>query len=147
MIQVYRLHKSIYSPNQGIGAWKAGGRWTPKGMHAIYAAQSRALATLEVLVHHATIPVGFSITSIRIPPGVPVYYKETALPSDWKENLLVTQAFGHNHLCNKLVISVPSAIIPKEWNFIFNTEHPEFHRIRFLESVPFAFDPRLKSAL
>ncbi len=36
---------------KGIGTQKAGGRWTPRGVKAVYISSSLALAALELLVH------------------------------------------------------------------------------------------------
>jgi hypothetical protein len=36
-------------------------------MEAIYAAESRSLAALEVLVHYSVLPLDFALTPIRIP--------------------------------------------------------------------------------
>jgi len=45
------------------------------------------------------------------------------------------------------VLRVPSALLPDEHNFLLNTEHADFDRLRFGEAVPFRFDPSLiKSA-
>ena len=41
------------------------------------------------------------------------------------------------------VLRVRSAIIPEEFNFLLNPQHPEFVRIIAEPSVPFVFDERL----
>lgn len=41
------------------------------------------------------------------------------------------------------VLSVPSAVIPRERNYILNPAHPDFARIRFSNPEPFYFDVRL----
>jgi RES domain-containing protein len=41
------------------------------------------------------------------------------------------------------VLAVPSAIIPREWNYLINPEHPDMKRIVVGKPEPFAFDPRL----
>jgi RES domain-containing protein len=43
------------------------------------------------------------------------------------------------------VLRVPSAIIPNEWNYLFNPAHPDFSSVRLVRTEPFAFDPRIKS--
>jgi RES domain-containing protein len=42
------------------------------------------------------------------------------------------------------VLSVPSAIVPRERNYLLNPDHRDFSRIEFAAPVPFQFDPRLK---
>jgi RES domain-containing protein len=47
----------------------------------------------------------------------------------------------------QLPLSVPSAVIPKERNYILNPAHPDFARIVFASPEPFDFDDRLARAL
>jgi RES domain-containing protein len=42
------------------------------------------------------------------------------------------------------VLSVPSAIVTDERNYLLNPAHADFQHIIFLASQPFQFDPRLK---
>lgn len=44
------------------------------------------------------------------------------------------------------VLSVPSAVIPCERNYLLNPAHPEFGRIWFASPEPFYFDDRLGRA-
>ena len=44
---------------------------------------------------------------------------------------------------NTLVLAVPSAIIPRELNYLLNPLHPQFKRVRVGPPEPFFFDPRL----
>jgi RES domain-containing protein len=55
ILEVYRLHSKRYPANSGKGAALHGGRWNPPGVEAIYTAQSRSLAALEILVHYAVL--------------------------------------------------------------------------------------------
>jgi RES domain-containing protein len=41
------------------------------------------------------------------------------------------------------VLAVPSAVIPKERNYLLNPGHPDFRRIRIGGAEPFRFDPRM----
>jgi len=38
---------------------------------------------------------------------------------------------------------VPSAILPEEFNFVFNPQHPEARRLRLVRERRFTFDTRL----
>ena len=44
------------------------------------------------------------------------------------------------------MLSVPSAVIPRERDYILNPTHPDFARIRFASPEPFYFDDRLGRA-
>jgi len=41
------------------------------------------------------------------------------------------------------VLSVPSAIVPAERNFLLNPAHPKFGQVRLHKPVEFSFDHRL----
>jgi RES domain-containing protein len=42
-----------------------------------------------------------------------------------------------------VVLAVPSAVLPRERNYLINPQHPDFSRIVFHEAEPFSFDRRL----
>ena len=78
-MQAYRLVKKRYAddPLSPQGAKLYGGRWNSKGNGAVYAADSVALAVLEVLVHLLPIPTIVTADSTdrdrcthRVPTGV-----------------------------------------------------------------------------
>ena len=69
MTEAYRLHSSRYLGNSGKGSAVRGARWNPKGTEVIYAAGSRPLAVLEILVHYSVLPRNFVMTQISIPDG------------------------------------------------------------------------------
>jgi RES domain-containing protein len=69
------------------------------------------------------------------------------LPTGWDSNpsLDATRDIGTlwaNGLTT-VVLSVPSAVIPRERNYILNPAHPDFARIKFSGPEPFYFDDRL----
>jgi len=43
-----------------------------------------------------------------------------------------------------VVLSVPSAVVDRELNYLLNPGHPDFSLINFDPPEPFEFDPRLK---
>ncbi len=149
MIHVYRLSSARFPVNSGTGAALYGGRWNPVGIEAIYAAASRSLAALEVLVHFAVVPLDFVLTEITIPDSLAVLSIDAStLPAAWDDLhvSLATQQIGEQWANEKryVALSVPSSIIREERNYLLNPEHPRFGEIRFSAPVPFRFDPRLK---
>jgi RES domain-containing protein len=70
------------------------------------------------------------------------------LPENWKsiDAYVELQEIGSKwYLSNEsLVLKVPSAIIPQEYNYIINTRHPKFaSHIILKEVVDFDWDNRL----
>jgi RES domain-containing protein len=41
------------------------------------------------------------------------------------------------------ILTVPSAIIPEEQNYLLNPAHRDFKQVRLRRSIPFHFDPRM----
>ena len=70
LVQVYRITSTRYSRDlSGTGARLHGGRWNPKGISVVYSAESRALATVEYLVHVplSLVPRDLSLVTLHIP--------------------------------------------------------------------------------
>jgi RES domain-containing protein len=132
-----------------MGAALQGGRWNPKGVEVVYAAATVSLAALEVLVQFSTLPRDFVLTEIHIPAAILIEsLHEQDLPTDWQafSPSSTTQEIGRRWAVElrSAVLSVPSAIIPVERNYVLNPSHPDFGQIQFLPSTPFRFDSRLK---
>ena len=147
MIEVYRLHSARYPAMNGEGAAICGGRWNRQGAEVIYTAASRSLAILEVLAHYAVLPKDFLLTPIRIPDGVGVLaVPDSALPIGWNQAIAIaaTQDLAMQFYSSTAVLSVPSAIVTKERNYVLNPTHPDFQHIQFLASEAVQFDPRLR---
>ena len=146
MTEVYRLHSSRYPANSGTGAAIHGGRWNDPGIQAIYAAESRSLAALEILANYAVLPINFVLTPIRIPDRVQISrLSVNALPLDWNEPTSTSARDAARPAFSRTaVLVVPSAVVPAEHNYVLNPVHPDFQHIEFLASAPFHFDPRLK---
>lgn len=145
----FRLCKSGYPAASGEGAKRFGGRWNPVGVPAVYAAQSRALCILERLVHLARLPHDEAFTKIHIPTGIAAAtLRPSQLPAGWDNSVEIrqTQTMGADLLRQSAVVRVPSVVVPGEWCFVFNPEHPDFASIRFDTPVAFQYDRRLRPA-
>lgn len=134
----------------GFGAAVAGGRWNPAGIHVVYASEHLATAALEKLVHlpqpvpaamqFLQFPIHFHGVAIERPPP-------SALPANWRTEPVKaeSQRFGEAwyRRGSTAVLAVPCAIIPEEWNYLINPEHPDFRKLVIGPPQPFTFDPRL----
>ena len=151
MPQAWRIVKERHANDawDGEGARLYGGRWNSPGVPAVYASESRALATLEVLAGLQTnsplpayvlIPAEFDDSLV-----LEVELKE--VPADWRTHPPPpsTQQLGDVWIGEgrSAVLRVPSALVPKESNYVLNPRHPDFSAIRIGEAEPISIDPRL----
>jgi RES domain-containing protein len=89
------------------------------------------------------------IVSIEIPDTLTVSMIDVSdLPSGWNESVpsASSQDIGSNWAVAGVsaFLSVPSAVIPAERNYLLNPLHSDFAKIVFSPPEPFVFDPRLK---
>ncbi len=125
-------------------------RWNSNGHFMTYAASTRALACLENMVHRRSIGADdlFRVTLIEIPDELKIKkIDKKGLPDNWQEytNYAFCQVIGDTWLKGKAtaVLRVPSAIIPEEYNYLINPQHPDFGRIKVHATESFGFDERL----
>lgn len=127
-------------------------RWNLDNEFVLYTGSSRSLSTLELVVHlSSTIPIinyKVMIISIADDDGLYNQIMQAHLPNDWrsKNAYPMLQKMGSNwyNSNQSLVLKVPSAIIPKEYNYIINTRHPDFNvNIRLVRLEDYFWDERL----
>ena len=150
MPKLWRVVKRKHAATafDGKAAQRFGGRWNSPGRRAVYASASKSLAVLELLVH---VDVGRQLPRLVAftfdVDSKLVDRLAAQLPRHWRTSrgLLATQQIGDEWLVagRTLALSVPSAIVPEELNYVLNPAHPAFDRLRFGRSIPFLLDPRL----
>ncbi|HJR57811.1 MAG TPA: RES domain-containing protein [Vicinamibacterales bacterium] len=150
-MRVWRLTTAAHAALDGEGARRYGSRWMPRGYAIVYASATLSLAALERLVHTDTdlVPSDLVAIAIDIRSGLSIDSIELSeLPGDWRaypppESLA---ALGERWIRggNTAVLSVPSAVIPAERNFLLNPAHADFRRCSHGPPEPFTFDPRLR---
>lgn len=147
---VYRICLAKYADGLFTSGQRA--RWNYPDEFILYTAASRSLAYPENIVHRSGegLNAAFRVMVIDLPDDLPVaFIDEPALPTDWA-------SAGSYGRCQPLgsawytarrsaVLRVPSSIVPTECNFLLNTRHPDFGRVRLLAQEPFQFDARLKA--
>ena len=113
------------------------GRWNLRGQLVIYAAGSRALTCLENVVHRSGEGLNsyFQVVRIDVPDALPIEGLTLAqMPADW-------QLARHYARCQPLgaawyqrqaaaILWVPSFVIAHEHNYVLNTRHLDFARVR-----------------
>lgn len=152
MIRAWRIVKARYAGEafSGAGGLNVGGRWHRKGDRVIYAASSLALAALEVFVHlqRAHAKIRWVSFELEVPDSVPLFdLPLRQLPRNWRREppLAATMNIGSVWVQGgaTAVLRTPSAIIPTECNYILNSAHPDFRKLRIEPPTPFNFDPRM----
>ncbi len=152
-MKFWRICREPYAASafSGEGARLAGGRWNKPGAAVAYASEHLSLAAIELFVHtgrqrpkdlvaiEAELPLnsgGFETKREEMKNG---------LPSGWSYDLALTQRIGDDWIksAGSPVLFVPSAVIDVEWNILLNPLHPEFSKLRVLQSRKFAFDERM----
>lgn len=153
-MKVYRVERQKYLTTSlsGIGASITRGcRWNSLNTKLVYTAESRALATLEVSVHldlSEDLPSDRHYVEIEIPDEILVLEVDiTDLPPDWdsKPPILTTQIIGDDFVAENeaAVLKVPSSIVPQEFNYLINPQHPDAKKIIIRSTTPMKFDSRL----
>jgi RES domain-containing protein len=151
-VQVWRLCHARYASTaySGEGAREFGGRWNRPGRAVVYTSSTLSLALLENLVHFDVeeLPDEYVAVAAYIPDEAPIQILEPgALPKSWREIGApeVLRDNGEAWLQAKrfLVLRVPSVVVPEEFNYLVNPNHPDFASIKVARAKSFTFDPRL----
>lgn len=119
-------------------------------MPVVYTSSTLSLAALEYLVHVQIEDVPDDLVSLEIdvPDDVEVpWIRLFDLPDDWNQvedhPACTDVGDGWSAESQTVVLRVPSAIIPHEWNVLLNPRHPGMARVSVIAVRDFAFDPRL----
>jgi RES domain-containing protein len=149
---VWRIERARHAAaaKTGEGARMTGGRWTSPGLPAIYCAEHLSLAILEVLVH-APLPSQRSTTRvrfrIRLDRALVERVADAQIPPDFSPRTPyeATRPIGDEWLARagSPALSVPSAIVPTERNYLLNPRHPRFARLRWDAPARIVLDDRL----
>ena len=148
---VWRICRHAYRELDGEGARVNGGRWNSEGVAVIYTSASLSLAALELLVHvePLSIPADLVAMEIQIPDtrGISAYAEVKQLPHDWRAypapdwEADLGDTWIHDGAF--LVLGVPSAVVPEEFNVLINPAHPAMRQVKVISVRPFRFDDRL----
>jgi RES domain-containing protein len=150
MIRAWRLTRRVHATPpieayNGAGAERRGGRWNRLGTRAAYASSTRSLAALEYLanVDPEDLPddlvfAGATFGERDVESRDP--------PAGWDAvGSIAAVEYGESWLRSRrsLALSVPSAIVQAERNYVINPEHERARTLAVDELETFAFDARL----
>ncbi len=153
-MRIFRICKANHAQTafSGQGALRYAGRWHHAGTAVVYASESRALAALEQLVHlqRSRLPPHFVCIALEISDGIARRSIEFGeLPPDWRRQPgpaalrdLGTRWFQSG---DSVCLELPSAIVPREHNYLLNPQHSDFARLAISAPELFEFDERLLS--
>lgn len=149
-MEVYRICSVEHSKN--LMASGAPNRWNRKGEFVIYTAESRSLSTLELIVHRSNIKTesNYKILTIEVKDSdnLTTVISLKNLPKKWRtfEAYSTLQEIGSEWYNSRksLILKVPSSIIPQEYNYAINTQHPDFKsKVKIVSSENYFWDERL----
>lgn len=135
----------------GAGAELTGGRWNAKGTPVVYAAESRALACLETIVHlnAGGLPLNRYLVEVAIPDDVWAAREQldaTRLVGwDARPPSRTSIAFGTEwaRSLRTPVLVVPSVVVPEETNILVNPLHPSSASLVARKLRLWTYDPRM----
>lgn len=141
---------SNYPDLLGIGGIQTAGRWHHRGIPVVYLAESPALAMLEVLVHFemspGEVPDRFQLLEINYPQRKSIArLRKSRLDESWREDTEYTRSIGDEWLAtgNAALLKVPSAIVPRSYNYLFNPRHPQAKQAGIKSVTAHPYDRRL----
>lgn len=149
---VYRIVHKKYADSLFAGGLE--GRWNSEGKKVLYTAESVSLAYLETLHHRRGLGFNrdFRIMVIYLPSSATFLdITPSQLPKDWRSfrNYEACQRIGNawlegaEHLC----LRVPSAVVPENRNVIIHTLHPDYKKVKLVETLDFMPDERLEEVI
>jgi RES domain-containing protein len=150
--RVYRVLRRAFaqSPLDGEGAFRYGGRWSSAGTRLAYTSEHQSLAMLEYFVHLNVedAPADLVLLSAEIPGDLPSQRVGTEqLPPFWRRSPAPPELarIGDEFVrkAEGCILVVPSALAPKENNWLLNPQHASFRKIMVSGIEPLTYDPRM----
>lgn len=144
---------SNYRDLSGTGGLLHGGRWHHRGRPVVYLAESPAGALVEALVHvqaaHAgELPAHYQLLEVAVPDDVVAEPVQLPDGAAWRDDTGLTRACGDAWLASgrSLLLRVPSAVVARSFNCLFNPLHAQAAQCRVLSVARHPFDGRLMPA-
>ena len=130
------------------------GRWNSDGKKVIYAAGSVSLAIMENLIRRNGYGFNndYAIMFIEVPDHIKITtYTAAMLPPGWNApgSYAASQPVGDAWYdsMKTAVLKIPSAVVPQEYNYVLNSLHPDYVRIKLIEVTEFVPDQRIEEIL
>ena len=149
-MEVFRISSNKHSSK--LAASGKAARWNRDNQFVLYTGQSRALSTLEVVVHKSSIKtaIKYDLMVISLAENEHLYTRKFIrdMPTNWRDIKAypALQDIGSEWYTNNqsLILQVPSVIVPQEFNYIINLHHPDFStNVSLVRKEEFFWDDRL----
>ena len=146
-MELFRITTEKYSSS--LTSSGSANRWNEAGQNVIYTGSARSLSTLELIVHRSTIRPRIKYVVLIIQVNVEdqlIQQIDTAsLPANWRGVAAYhkLQKLGSKwyKMQKALILKVPSAVIPQEFNYMINVKHPNFNKkVKLLKTEDFFWD-------
>ena len=140
----------VKSSLTGIGSKSTGGRWNHPGTPVVYCSESIALCLLELQtrVDLDLLPDNYMKIKLSLPDSSSI--KEFPHKNQLSKYLnpfhtQLSRDYGTKWAEDKetLILKVPSAVVPEQFNYILNPMHPEMNKVKIAESTKLYIDPRI----
>lgn len=148
---VFRIAHKKYSENLSVSGLS--GRWNSNGKLVLYTSENVSLALLENMIYR--VGTGFNedyrIMVIEVPEGKFEVIDHNKLPKKWREmeSYPELQKIGDlwYNAQKSLCLKVPSSVMPENFNYIINTTHKDFGKVKLIDILPYVPDERLEKLL
>jgi len=149
-MEVFKISKEEFSHD--LAASGRANRWNLDEQFTIYTASSRSLASLELVVSIKAISPAsryrVMVISIADEESLLTHVLQSKLPPFWRSMSAYPQLQGIGSEWYKdktsLILKVPSAVVPQEYNYIINTNHPDFPgKVSLVRTEDYFWDERL----
>lgn len=150
-VKVWRVCHRKYKDSAftGEGARLFGARFNSEGVAAVYTSGSLSLSLLEMLVqaNDRSYLRHCIVFQAEVPESLVDSPALTDLPEGWNKIPYghVSQKYGDRWIESKTnpVLRVPSVVVPVEYNYVLNSNHPDFENIRIKQYKEKLIDERL----
>ncbi|AMP97776.1 hypothetical protein AY601_0835 [Pedobacter cryoconitis] len=149
---VFRIGHKNYAGS--LTASGANGRWASAGKPVIYCAENIPLAFMENMVRRQGVGFNqdFKTVFIEIPDDLLIStVEESKLDPDWRDpyDYSHCQPIGNKWFDDLRipVLKVPSAVMPECNNYVINTLHPDFKKIKLIAVTDLVPDARIEDIL
>lgn len=149
-MELFRISKEAYADT--LTSSGSANRWNTRGQFVLYTGSSRSLSSLELIVHKGAVTPGFQykvmVISVADDDELFTHVRMRDLPANWRTLAAYPylQQIGADWYNRResLVLRIPSAVIPLEYNYLINTRHPAFERkVKLVRTEDYFWDSRL----